>query len=112
MVEATSTASGVLPDGGRLLPVLAPRQLETLKYIYEHAVKTRDYPTGAEIGQALGVSKQAVSSMLTTLVKKGYAYRDRNISERNIRLTEVAFERMQRDAGTSGELFPRVSNPA
>lgn len=84
------------------MPALAPRQMEVLRYIRAHALKNRDYPTGVEIGAALGMTKQAASSVLATLIKKGYAYRDRNLSERNIRLTEAANERMQMDAG---ELF-------
>lgn len=95
MVEATSPLLGRLPDGGRVLPVLAPRQLQVLVFIYQFALKNRDYPTGSEIGQSMGVTKQAVASTLGTLVKKGYAYRDRNFSERNIRLTDVAVEKMQ-----------------
>jgi DNA-binding MarR family transcriptional regulator len=94
----------LLPDGGRLLPVLAPRQLEVLRFIHAYALKNRDYPTGGEIGEAMSITKQAASSVLATLVKKGYAYRDRNLSERNIRLTEAATEKMQMDAG---DLFPR-----
>lgn len=104
MVEATLHATDVLPDGGRLLPVLAPRQLEVLRFIHAYALKNRDYPTGVEIGEAMSMTKQAASSVLAVLVKKGYAYRDRNLSERNIRLTEVATEKMQMDAG---DLFSR-----
>lgn len=104
MVEATLPATGVLPDGGRLLPVLAPRQLEALRFIHAYALKNRDYPTGGELAEAMSMTKQAASSVLATLVKKGYAYRDRNLSERNIRLTEVATEKMQMDAG---DLFLR-----
>ena len=99
MVEATTVEVGVLPDGGRLLPVLAPRQFEVLRFIHAYALKNRDYPTGREIGEAMGMSKQGASSVLATLVKKGYAFRDRNFFERNIRLTSAANERMQLDAG-------------
>jgi DNA-binding MarR family transcriptional regulator len=105
MVETASSTTGVLPDGGRLLPLLAPRQLEALRFIHDYAVKNRDYPTGGELGEAMGMTKQAASSVLATLVRKGYAYRDRNLSERNIRLTEAAKEKMQIDAG---DLFPRT----
>ena len=89
-----------------MLPVLAPRQLEALKYIHAYAVKHRDYPTGVEIAEVMGISKQAVASLLTSLIKKGYAFRDRNFAERNIRLTDAAMERLQLDLGTSGDLFP------
>ena len=98
MVEA-KTVVGTLPDGGRLLPVLAPRQLEVLKFIYAYALKNRDYPTGSEIGEAMGMTKQGAASVMGTLIKKGYAFRDREFAERNIRLTDAASERMQLDAG-------------
>lgn len=107
MAESTQMTGATLPDGGRLLPVLSARQAEALRFIYDYAVEHRDYPTGPEIGLHLGMTKQGAASMLSTLVKKGYAFKDRNFSERNIRLTEVAIERMQREAGRSEELFPR-----
>jgi len=101
MIQATLPVTGLLPDGGRLLPVLAPRQLEVLRFIHAYALKNRDYPTGGEIGEAMSMTKQAASSVLAALVKKGYAYRDRNFFERNIRLTDVAIEKMQMDVGDS-----------
>ena len=96
--------AGSLPDGGRLLPILTPRQLEILKFIYQYALKNRDYPTGPEIGEAMGMTKQAAANALETLTKKGYAWRDRSVTERNIRLTEAATERMELEAG---DLFKR-----
>lgn len=98
-------ATGVLPDGGRVLPVLSPRQLEALRHIHAYAEKNRDYPTGVEVADLMGVSKQAVASLMASLIKKGYAYRDRTFAERNIRLTEAAIERLQLDLGTSRDLF-------
>lgn len=107
MAESTQVTGATLPDGGRLLPVLSARQMEALRFIYDYAVEHRDYPTGPEIAERLGISKQGAASMVGTLVKKGYAFKDKNFSERNIRLTEVAIERMQREAGRSAELFPQ-----
>jgi DNA-binding MarR family transcriptional regulator len=97
--------TGVLPGGGRVLPVLSPRQLEALRFIHAYAEKNRDYPTGVEVADVMGVSKQAVASLMNSLIKKGYAYRDRTFAERNIRLTEAAMERLQLDLGTSRDLF-------
>ena len=91
-----------LPDGGRLLPTITTRQLEILTFIYNFALKNRDYPTGTEIGEALGMSKQAAANALQVLTKKGYTWKDRTVAERNIRLTEAASERMERE---SGDLF-------
>ena len=96
--------AGSLPDGRPVLPTLTDRQLEILKFIYSYALKNRDYPIGAEIGEGVGITKQAVASALDTLTKKGYVWRDRNFLERNIRLTEAASERMELEAG---DLFKR-----
>lgn len=100
-----ATTTGFLPGGGRVLPVLSPRQLEALSYLHAYAEKNRDYPTGGEVGEVMGISKQAVSNLLNSLIKKGYAYRDRTLNERNIRLTDIATERLQLDLGKSGDLL-------
>ena len=96
--------SSQLPDGGRVLPTLTSRQLEILKFIYNFALKNRDYPTGAEIGEAMSMTKQAAANALEVLTKKGYAFKDRTVAERNIRLTAAATERMESEAG---DLFER-----
>ena len=98
-----ATSTGVLPGGGRVLPVLSLRQREALRYIYAYAEKNRDYPTGVEVAEVMGISKQAVASLLNSLIKKGYAYKDRTFAERNIRLTDIATERLQLDLGMSGD---------
>ena len=93
-----------LPDGGRLLPTLTDRQLEILRFIYQYAIKNRDYPTGVEVGEAMSMTKQAAANALQVLTKKGYCFKDRSVAERNIRLTDAATERMEREAG---ELFKK-----
>lgn len=90
---------GVLPDGGRLLPVLSERQAECLRFVYQYAVERRDYPLGTEIADHMGISKQAVTPLLNTLAKKGYLVRDRALIQRNIRLTAEAVEKMTRESG-------------
>ena len=105
ILPLSSTATSLLPDGGRVLPVLSPRQLQALRYVHAYAEKHRDYPTGVEMAEEMGISKQAVASLLSSLIKKGYAFRDRNFYERNIRLTEIATERIKLDLGTSQDLF-------
>lgn len=88
-------ASKVLPDGRALLPVLSERQAESLLFIYRYALEHRDYPLGTEIAEHLGVSKQAVASLLAALLKKGYIFRDHSVAQRNIRLTPEAVEKMR-----------------
>ena len=97
---------GVLPDGGKLLPVLSERQAKCLRFLYEYAVERRDYPLGSEIAQHMGVSKQAITSLLNSLVKKGYVTRDRSLLHRNVRLTPDAVEKLMRQSGEDRRLEP------
>ncbi len=89
----------MLPDGGMLLPVLSDRQSECLRFIYHYAMTNRDYPLGTEIAEHLGISKQAVTAVVNTLLKKGYAIRDRSLAQRNIRLTKEALEKLSLEEG-------------
>ncbi len=97
-----------LPDGGTILPWLSDRQYECLKFIYHYSLERRDYPLGSEIAAAMGITKQAVTPLLNTLIKKEYLVRDRNLIQRNIRLTPAAIEKMQRDEakGVTPDMFP------
>lgn len=108
---AQDVITGVLPDGGRLLPVLSDRQSDCLRFIYSYAVQNRDYPLGTEIAEHLGVSKQAVTSIVNALIRKGYVYRDRTLAQRNLRLTEEATEKMnlEEGAGSTPDLFPSTT---
>lgn len=105
---AQEAMTKVLPDGGKLLPMLSERQAVCLRFIYHYALQNRDYPLGAEIAEHLGVTKQAVAAVLNALIKKGYAFRDRTISQRNLRLTAEAVEKMARDEDTTSNLFENV----
>ena len=96
---------GVLPDGSALLPTLSERQYDVLKFVYTYAITNRDYPTGPEIAARFNISKQAVTPLLNTLVKKGYAYRDRQFLTRNLRLTEAALEKLRVEEGETPDLF-------
>lgn len=98
MVQGIDTE--ILPDGGRLLPWLSDRQYECLKFVYHYAVDRRDYPLGPEIAEAMGITKQAVTPLITSLVKKGYLIRDRSYVQRNIRLTPAAVEKMSLEEGS------------
>lgn len=95
MVETTAKSGSTLPDGSRVLPMLTDKQQQVLVFIHTYAMKNRDYPTTTEIGERMGVSKQAIASLFGALIRKGYAYRDKNFSERNIRLTDLATEKME-----------------
>ncbi len=107
MTTSPETPTRVLPDGRTLLPVLTDRQAECLRFIYRYALAHRDYPLGTEVAEHLGISKQAVASVLTALLKKGYAIRDRSVAQRNIRLTREAVEKMslEEGEGTTLDMF-------
>lgn len=98
----------VLPDGGKLLPVLSAKQAECLRFIYQYTLQNRDYPLGTEIAEHMGVTKQAVTSVINALIKKGYAFRDRTVSQRNLRLTQEAVEKMTREEGSTPDLFENL----
>lgn len=99
---------GLLPDGGPLLPTLTEKQLDLLQFVYDYAIKNRDYPSGAEIATRFDISKQAVTSLVSTLVKKGYAFRDRQFITRNIRLTASAVEKLRVEGGETRDLFGQL----
>lgn len=99
---------GVLPDGGTILPILSEKQYAVLKYIYDYSLKNRDYPSGAEIAATFSISKQAVTPLLTSLVKKGYAFRNREFVTRNIRLTPAATEKLRIEEGETQDLFDQL----
>lgn len=105
---AQESMTRVLPDGGKLLPVLSEKQADCLRFIYQYALRNRDYPLGTEIAGHLGVTKQAVTSVLNALVKKGYVFRDTTVSVRNLRLTQEAVEKMTREEGSTPDLFEAV----
>jgi DNA-binding MarR family transcriptional regulator len=105
MVQQINTE--LLPDGGNLLPWLSERQYECLRFVYHYAVDKRDYPLGPEIAAHMNITKQAVTPLINTLIKKGYMVRDRSIIQRNIRLTPAAVEKMNREEGegTTPDMF-------
>lgn len=107
---AQEAMTRVLPDGGKLLPVLSERQASCLRFIHNYALQHRDYPLGIEIAEFMGVTKQAVTPIINALIKKGYAFRDRSLSQRNLRLTPEALEKMAREdgEGTTPDLFENM----
>ncbi len=90
------------PDGGLLLPWLTERQAEALVAIQRYVNEYRMYPTARELAGLLPtdsgtpVSQQRARALIETLIKKGYATKTRG--HRTLRLTEMAMEKLQRDA--------------
>ena len=86
-----------LATGLTLFPALTERQLEVLVYVYKKVNKDKTYPTQREISEELGYSQGTAQQFLDSLVRKGYLVRDTSISRRNIRLTDLAMEKMMID---------------
>jgi DNA-binding MarR family transcriptional regulator len=83
-----------LATGLTLFPSLTERQLEVLTYVYQTVNRSKSYPTQREIATAMGYHQNAAQQFLDALVKKGYLVKDPSIARRNIRLTELAMEKM------------------
>lgn len=77
------------------LPYLRPREIATLKFIYEYLGRTRHYPTRAEIAkEVLAADMGGVASLyLDRLFQVGYLGRA-DLSHRNLRLTAAGLERL------------------
>lgn len=77
------------------LPYLRPREIATLKFIYEYLGRHRHYPTRAEIAKEVLASNLAgtASVYLKRLFKFGYLTRA-DLSHRNLRLTAAGLERL------------------
>lgn len=86
-----------LATGLTLFPALTERQEEVLSYVYKKVNKDKTYPTQREIAEAMGYQQAAAQQFLDALVKKGYLVKDTSIPRRNIRLTELAMEKMMID---------------
>jgi DNA-binding MarR family transcriptional regulator len=80
--------------GLTLFPPLTDRQMEVLAYVYQTVTRDKAYPTQREIAAAMGYNQNAAQQFLDALVKKGYLVKDPSIARRNIRLTELAMEKM------------------
>ena len=80
--------------GLTLYPSLTDRQQEVLTFVYQKVNRDKAYPTQREIAAACGYHQAAAQQFLDALVKKGYLVKDPSIARRNIRLTELAVEKM------------------
>lgn len=69
---------------------LAPRQVETLRFI-QKTIEERGFPpTYREIGEALGItSTNGVADHVKALIKKGYIKKDQANTARGIQLTSL-----------------------
>jgi DNA-binding MarR family transcriptional regulator len=80
--------------GMRVLPTLTQRQAEVLTFLGRYFQTNRDYPTQREIADHFGVSQNAAALHLVALSKKNYVVRLPG-ERRNIRLTELALEKLR-----------------
>ncbi len=78
----------------RVLPTLTRRQLEVLAFLNRYFHSYRDYPTQREIADYFSISQNAAALHLAALCKKKYVLRLPG-ERRNIRLTDIAFEKLR-----------------
>lgn len=78
-----------------VLPKLTDKQNICLRFIYDFYERNRFYPSHREIAQALVVKSTNMRPYLQPLEKKGYITLDDSDSGRNIRLTEMALEKIK-----------------
>jgi RIO-like serine/threonine protein kinase len=78
------------------LPYLRPREIATLKYIYEYLGRRHHYPTRAEIARdIMGSEISGTASLyLKRLYEFGYLIRTNLSTHRNLRLTASGLERL------------------
>ncbi len=101
--KTSREVSALLPPQTRIsksgviegLPYLRPREIATMKFIYEYLGRHRHYPTRAEIAKEVLASNLAgtASVYLKRLFKFGYLTRA-DLSHRNLRLTAAGLERL------------------
>ncbi len=77
------------------LPKLTVKQNNCLRFIFDFYESNRFYPSHREIADALEVNTTNMRPYLTPLEKKGYITIDDADSSRNIRLTEMALEKIK-----------------
>lgn len=80
--------------GMRVLPTLTKRQVEVLSFLGNYFQEKRDYPTQREIADHFRISQNAAALHLQALSKKNYVVRLPG-ERRNIRLTELAIEKLR-----------------
>jgi Mn-dependent DtxR family transcriptional regulator len=74
------------------LPKVTKRQTECLRYIAGFLMQHNDYPTQREIAVAMGIRSNTAYAFTEPLRKKGYIIITTKIGKRNIRLTDQAYE--------------------
>lgn len=78
----------------QVLPTLTGRQAEILAFLNHYFITNRDYPTQREIAEHFAISQNAAALHLVALGKKSYVLRLPG-ERRNIRLTDLAFEKLR-----------------
>jgi DNA-binding MarR family transcriptional regulator len=80
-----------------ILPSLTHPQLNVLKVIHTAVTANQEYPTQQEIAAKFGYGQTAAKSVVDALIKKGYLVKAPGLARRNIRLTKVALEKIQKE---------------
>lgn len=81
--------------GITLLPPLTERQLQVLDLIYRLVLEKQAYPTQREVGDVLGFTQATTGQHIDALLKKGYLSKAAGEFRRNIRLTQLAVEKLK-----------------
>ena len=79
------------------LPKLTRRQLECLRFIAAYLMQHSDYPTQREISKAMGLRSNTAYAFTEPLKKKGYLEISENVGRRNLRLTDSAYNLLDRN---------------
>lgn len=86
----------LLPDGGKVLPYLTPRQTDCLRAIYCYAVRYRDYPKTTDVAMFLGIQPVSAYNLVNNLIERGYVTRVARFGgRRSLRLTREALEKLE-----------------
>jgi DNA-binding MarR family transcriptional regulator len=92
-IPAPSTA--LAPDPRKVLRTLGPRTEQCLLFIWNYYRENMLYPTHREVCEAMGVQSNTAAMFFRPLEKKGYLERVHG-EQRNIRLTKLALEKLER----------------
>lgn len=95
--HSSTTPPGVPKDpvlGVTLFPPLTDAQMKVLRFVHQYVLRERMYPTQREIGAELGYTQATAGQHLDALTEKGYLTKEKAGTRRNMRLTELAMEKL------------------
>lgn len=78
-------------------PFLTDRQASLLKYLYNFLSENRYMPTRREVAKFLDLKSDNSTPYLSALEKKGYLSKMETRTQRNLVLTELAYEKLSFD---------------